>query len=325
MATVDIAIATRSGIHPEALSNLHLMIRETQCFCGTHRPWECDKGKHSTRLIPHQRGSSVIHWARNQMLAMTLYGQIVSPDGRPDAEYIFLMDDDMLAQPGHLLRLLSYKKDFVTGIATVRRDPPRPNIRLWSEKDNYYITPVEWDWNSNKLMPIDGVGAAFMLIKRRVFEKMGEAYLSCQFEREEDLRKLPHEPPFEAGQEAIHRYWEGKSERRRATFEKAIGPDGDWKKADCWWFQFLDNIVDSQEGELGEDIAFCWKATKLGFKIWADPQVLPGHIGDYGYSIADYRQWVECGKDLGAMPQTLPVNEVRVAESVEVVQLAQPQ
>src|SRR5690348_6663691 len=100
-------------MHPEALSNMHLMIRETQCFCGTHAPWECTKGKHSVRLLPFQRGSSVIHWARNQLVAMALYGQIESPDGRPDAEYLLLSDDDMLAQPGYLSRLLSYKKDFV--------------------------------------------------------------------------------------------------------------------------------------------------------------------------------------------------------------------
>lgn len=313
MATVDILVPTYRGLHPEAQSNLHLMIRETACFCGTHAPWECNKGKHSVRLIPHTRGSSVIHWARNQILAMALYGQTVSPDGRPDAEYLFLMDDDMLAQPRHLCRLLSYKKDFVTGIATVRRDPPRPNIRFWSQKDGYYITPVEWDWNSNKLMPIDAVGAAFMLIRRRVFEKMGEAYLSCQFERAEDKRKLPDEPPFEAGHEAIHRYWDKKEAQRRKVFADAIAPTGDFKKADCWWFQFPDNITDTQVGELGEDIALCWKAKQLGFELWADPQVLPGHIGDYGYSISDYRDWVERGKDLGEMPQTMPANEAKQA------------
>lgn len=308
MATVDIVIPTRSGLHPECQSNLHLMMRATQCTCGTHFPWECNKGKHSIRLLPHTRGSSVVHWARNQVLAMALYGQEPSADGRPDAEYLFLSDDDMLCQPHHLSRLLSYKKDFVTGIATVRRDPPRPNIRFWSEKDGYYITPIEWDWNSNKLMPIDSVGAAFMLVRRRVFEKMGEAYLSCRFERAEDKRKFPR-------CDDVDSYWDKKEAQRREVFAKAIADGGDWKKADCWWFQFPDNITDTQIGELGEDIAFCWKAKQLGFEIFADPQVLPGHVGDYGYSISDYRQWVEAGKELGEMPATMPLNEI--AQPVE--------
>lgn len=235
----------------------------------------------------------MVHWARNQIVAMALYGQELSRDGRPDAEYLFLMDDDMVCRPNYLSRLLSFKKDFVTGISTIRRDPPRPNIRLWKASEGFFITPLEWDWSSNKLMEVDAVGAAFMLIRRRVFEKMGEAWLNCEFELSEDSRKLS-EPPAE-----LSNYWKAKSERRWARFRDAIKDDGNWKDADCWWFQFLSNISEAQHGELGEDIGFCWKAKMLGFKIFADPQVTPGHIGDYGYSIADYRDWLQAGKDLG--------------------------
>lgn len=301
MATVDIVIPTYRGLHPEAGAALHAMIREAQCFCGGHAPWECPRGKHSIRLLPHTRGSSVVHWSRNQIIAMALYGQELSRDGRPDAEYLFLMDDDMVCRPNYLSRLLSFKKDFVTGISTIRRDPPRPNIRLWKADEEFFITPVEWDWNSNKLMEIDAVGAAFMLIRRRVFEKMGEAWLECHFERAEDHRKYPSCADVDA-------YWNAKSESRTARFKEAIGEDGNWKDADCWWFQFLSNITESQRGELGEDISFCWKAKKLGFKIFADPQVTPGHIGDYGYSIADYRDWLQAGKDLGEIQKSMTEN-----------------
>lgn len=31
--------------------------------------------------------------------------------------------------------------------------------------------------------------------------------------------------------------------------------------------------------ELGEDLAFCWRAKRLGFEIWGDPRVMLGHIG----------------------------------------------
>lgn len=33
------------------------------------------------------------------------------------------------------------------------------------------------------------------------------------------------------------------------------------------------------ERELGEDIAFCKRATDLGYEIWADPHVRVGHVG----------------------------------------------
>lgn len=35
--------------------------------------------------------------------------------------------------------------------------------------------------------------------------------------------------------------------------------------------------------ELGEDVAFCYKATRLGFEIWAEPTVQLGHIGSKVY------------------------------------------
>lgn len=301
MATIDIVIPTYRGLDPEASSNLHLMIRESQCFCGNHAPWKCDRGKHSVRLLPHVRGSSVVHWSRNQMIALALYSQKQN-DGRPPAEYFLLLDDDMLCQPHYLTRMLSYKKDIVTGIATVRRDPPRPNIRLWDPKKNFFITPLEWDWDSNRLMEIDAVGAAFMLVKRQVFERMGAAWLRCEFERQADKAKYPQM------EHTIDAHWDTITEARQQRFLEATGPGSDWKKADQWWFQF---IPDQQgTGEYGEDIGFCLKAKKLGYKIFADPQILPGHIGSYGYSIADYRDWVQQGKDLGEIPESVAANDV---------------
>ena len=34
----------------------------------------------------------------------------------------------------------------------------------------------------------------------------------------------------------------------------------------------------------GEDIAFCWRARKCGYKIWCDPSIICGHVG---YSVVD--------------------------------------
>jgi len=40
---------------------------------------------------------------------------------------------------------------------------------------------------------------------------------------------------------------------------------------------------------LGEDLAFCWKARQLGYKLWCDPRVLPGHVGVMTYDGRLYR------------------------------------
>lgn len=42
---------------------------------------------------------------------------------------------------------------------------------------------------------------------------------------------------------------------------------------------------------LGEDIAFCKRATDLGFKLWCEPSVVCGHIGHITIYPEDYEQW----------------------------------
>ena len=44
---------------------------------------------------------------------------------------------------------------------------------------------------------------------------------------------------------------------------------------------------------LGEDIAFCWRARQLGYTLWCDPRVQPGHIGVFTYDGSLYEGRVE--------------------------------
>lgn len=312
MATVDIVVITRKGIDEEAKGPITSMHQQTTCFCRNektgamlHNPWECNKGKHHVRMMPPIFGSSVVHWARNQAVSQAMHGQ-PEGDGRPPTEYFLLLDDDMCPEPHYLTRLLSYKTDIVCGICTVRRDPPRPNIRYWNPTEGRFIDPIKWDWKSQKLMEIDGAGAAFMLVKRGVFEKMGEAYRSCHFEMEEYARMGGLTP------NSIEKFarW---SERRKLRYEQAL-EGRQWTNADCWWFQFLANVVEGQIGEIGEDLSFCWKAKQLGFRIYADPQVLPGHLGNYAYSIRDWQSQVEQAIESGDLKiENMPVNEPALA------------
>lgn len=52
-----------------------------------------------------------------------------------------------------------------------------------------------------------------------------------------------------------------------------------------FWFEFLRG---PHGAEWGEDVSFCWKARRLGFQIFVDTAVTPGHIGDYPYGVNDY-------------------------------------
>lgn len=285
MAIVDIIVPSEDGMTLEPQARLTDMVRASQCFCGDHAPWACNKGKHSVRLLPTGLGRSVVHWSRNKMLALALYASDAG-DGRPPADYFLLVDDDMIVEKNYLNRMLAYKpeKKIITGIATPRRDPVQPNIRGFNSETQKFTPILKWDFDSNKLFEIAGVGAAFMLAPRILFEEMAEAYLKCWFERLEDKRKYPRCDEIDA-------YWDKKEKLRREVFRRALVDD--WKDAACNWFQYFANIADDQVSELGEDITFCWKATQMGFHIYADPQITPGHLGNYAWSVADYRQQYE--------------------------------
>lgn len=44
--------------------------------------------------------------------------------------------------------------------------------------------------------------------------------------------------------------------------------------------------LDKNKEYLSEDYAFCWRAKKLGYKVYADPTIKLGHIGQCVYSLA---------------------------------------
>lgn len=318
MAAIDIIVPTSRGVVSQSFANLQHMMRHTMCMCGGHVPWKCPKGKHSVRLVDYGFHSTVVHWARNQVVAMGLYGKQQDPQ-RPLAEYFLLMDDDMTPMPGDLARLVSHRVDIVAGICTVRRDPPRPNIRFFSPEAHGFVTPFEWDFNSPKLIELDAVGSAFMLVKREVFERMGRAYVDCMFERYFDKRRFPGRLQENASE--IDAYWDEESKRREARLQDEFAA-GNWQGCDQWWFQFLANAVPQQVGELGEDISFCWKAKMLGFKVYADPQVTPGHLGEYAYSVTDYVDWVRAQKETGNAPENQPPNVSALKEVEELGPLA---
>lgn len=57
-----------------------------------------------------------------------------------------------------------------------------------------------------------------------------------------------------------------------------------------FWFEFLRN---PNGGEWGEDLSFCFKAQRLGYKIYVDTTVCAAHIGDYNYTVDDYLPYQE--------------------------------
>lgn len=59
--------------------------------------------------------------------------------------------------------------------------------------------------------------------------------------------------------------------------------------------KLLKDMMDTYEypfepkaGVFGEDIAFCWRAKQLGYKLWCDSRIKAGHVGHYIYGESAY-------------------------------------
>ena len=59
---------------------------------------------------------------------------------------------------------------------------------------------------------------------------------------------------------------------------------------DGQWFEFMRGPLGT---EWGEDVAFCWKASRIGYQVYVDNTIRPKHIGDYAYGMDDYLQYRE--------------------------------
>ena len=200
--------------------------------------------------------SAVVHWSRNFLIAE----QIKS--GKPWT-HALLIDDDMVVEPDALLRLLSHKKDIVTGLCTCRTDPPMPNIKFF-EQDTGMFRQI-WEWPANSLVEVGGGGTGLMLLSRHVLEQMAQAYFDCLWEQD----------------------FYGLSGARLEKIRAARLKKFDEPEKMCFWFRFLPNPDGNIE--MGEDMGFCYIARKYcGIPTYCDTSVQPGHIGKYPFGIKDF-------------------------------------
>jgi len=185
MAQTDILMPAYRGAHKRTEAGIRAMMNFSACKCYAegldrlrgrqkfnevehkkffHHPSECPQGKHDILLSPPYH-CAVVHWSRNELVMQM----------RPDAEWALFCDDDIVPEADYLDRLLSHGKDIVSGLCTRRTDPPEPTLRLWSDAVQNYEVVYEWP-KENELIEIDAVGTGFLLVNRKVFKDMAEAY-----------------------------------------------------------------------------------------------------------------------------------------------------
>lgn len=134
-------------------------------------------------------------------------------------DLLLFLDDDILPSPQALIKLIEDDKDITTGIYYSKQQPNFPQIYKTNKEDDKLMDSM-WEFPKDKLFEVDACGAGFMLVKKKVFEKIG----------------LPY-------------------------FKYIVDEEGKRVK--------------------GEDLYFCNKAKKAGYKIWCDPTVICKHISEY--------------------------------------------
>lgn len=70
------------------------------------------------------------------------------------------------------------------------------------------------------------------------------------------------------------------------------------KGGDGFWFEFLKS---PNGAEWGEDVSFFWKARRLGFQVYVDTSVTPGHLGEYPYAVSDFLCYQEAVISAGGL------------------------
>jgi hypothetical protein len=163
---------------------------------------------------------SLITRARNNLVAQTM--------ASPEATHLLFVDADIRFPAEAPFRLVLRDKDVVGGCCPAKREP-----------SFYVLNPLAGGKREGDLVEVTTIGTGFMLVRRRVLQRMFEAYPQAKYR---DSLGLPArcEP---------HMY---------ALFDTAIEEGGRY---------------------LSEDWAFCARWRNLGGEVWADRSLELGHYG----------------------------------------------
>jgi glycosyltransferase involved in cell wall biosynthesis len=198
---------------------------------------------------------SLITRARNTCVAEFL-------DNEKKPNYLMFIDADVQFDPGTIKRMLDYDKEVVCGIYPKKHINWDYVYKLTEEhrknkiKDRDLLFALSLEYNLNFKDPLnvkiqngfvevlDGP-TGFMLIKRKVFEKMRKAYPELHYKTDQIINSKKY------------------------------------KSKNTW--AFFDTMIDEDRRYLSEDYAFCRLWQKIGGKIYADITAPLTHWGTYAF------------------------------------------
>lgn len=189
-----------------------------------------------------------------------------------EADYLMFVDSDMVFEPNHIEMLLAHKKDVVGGLCVKRVPPYTSTVYMYRSEKGSYVPIDTADPNAiilDALIPCDGTGAAFLLIKMSVFDDMEKPYFSM--------------PPVG---------WMEVVAAAKRVNENNVEALDELDKS----FDELDKAIefaDSIDSSCGEDLFFCNRLRQVGVEVFVDTGVLIGHMGEFPFTYIDRLGLVE--------------------------------
>lgn len=185
-------------------------------------------------LVVHcHAGDSLVSRARNNIAAKFL---------ESDCTHLMMVDSDIVFSPEHISKLLSRDRDIIGGLY-----PKKMKTLAWVCNVLPEVGPED-----DGTQRVKYIGTGSMLVKRRVFERMIEAYGP----------QIAYSP--DAGEE-------GGTKHDFFPVGVYRTPDGHGRY-------------------LSEDWYFCQRWLDLGGEVWADLTVVHHHIGRAVYPLFDPRR-----------------------------------
>lgn len=175
------------------------------------------------------QGDSLVCRARNSLSAEFL---------QSDCTHLLFIDSDLIFSPEHVRRLVAHDKDLVAGFY------PKKQEGALNWVCNAKLEPTQADQSG--LQEVRYMGTGFMLVKRRVFEQMIEAF-------GDEISYHPDHKPTET----------------------------EWD----FWKVGVHKTADGFKRYLSEDWYFCQRWLELGGKVYGDTRVIAKHVGHATYPL----------------------------------------
>lgn len=104
------------------------------------------------------------------------------------ADYIFMVDDDILPPINAIAQLAKHEKDIITGLYFAKQEPHFPQIFLKNEEVANRYDAIQ-EYKKDSLIEVDSCGGGCLLIKSDVFRKIKKPYFQYIPKGEDHPRK----------------------------------------------------------------------------------------------------------------------------------------